>query len=162
LKEAAECAAEVAVFDGDTVTFGDPGGSAFIAAADNIEPGDAADAAHIAAKTVAWAVAMDRNPNADALDEEAEATECAAQCRLVRHIFGNPFRPVAVDPSWLTPAVTKLARAVYDDRAFDRVPELADTLERAGCTNTDILAHCRQPGEHVRGCWAVDLILRKE
>ena len=161
LKEAAECAAEVAVFDGDTVTFGDPGGSAFIAAADNIEPGDAADAAQIAAKTVAWAVAMDRNPDADALDEEAEAAECAAQCRLVRDIFGNPFRLVAVDASWLTPAVTRLAQGIYDERTFDCLPVLADTLEKAGCTNADILSHCRQPGKHVRGCWVVDSILGK-
>jgi hypothetical protein len=25
----------------------------------------------------------------------------------------------------------------------------------------DILAHCRRGGEHVRGCWAVDLLLGK-
>ena len=25
-----------------------------------------------------------------------------------------------------------------------------------------ILNHCRQPGEHVRGCWVVDLVLGKE
>ena len=42
------------------------------------------------------------------------------------------------------------------------MPELADALERAGCGNADILAHCRQPGEHVRGCWALDQILGKE
>ena len=35
-------------------------------------------------------------------------------------------------------------------------------LEDAGCTNQDILAHCRKPGEHVRGCWVVDLLLGKE
>jgi hypothetical protein len=38
---------------------------------------------------------------------------------------------------------------------------LIDALEEAGCTNADILNHCRQPGEHVRGCWVVDLILGK-
>jgi len=58
--------------------------------------------------------------------------------------------------------VVKLAESIYDERAFDRMPILADALEEAGCANADILAHCRQPGEHVRGCWAVDLILGKE
>lgn len=39
---------------------------------------------------------------------------------------------------------------------------IADALEDAGCDNADILNHCRQPGEHVRGCWVVDLVLGKE
>ena len=44
----------------------------------------------------------------------------------------------------------------------DRLAILADALEDAGCDNADILNHCRQPGEHVRGCWVVDLVLGKE
>jgi hypothetical protein len=47
-------------------------------------------------------------------------------------------------------------------RALDRLPILADALEEAGCTDADILAHCRGPGPHVRGCWVVDLLLGKE
>jgi hypothetical protein len=58
--------------------------------------------------------------------------------------------------------VVRLAQRIYDGRAFGRLPALADTLEEAGCTDADILAHCRQPAEHVRGCWAVDLLLGKE
>jgi hypothetical protein len=42
------------------------------------------------------------------------------------------------------------------------MPILADALEEAGCDNRDILAHCRQPTEHVRGCWVVDLLLDKK
>jgi hypothetical protein len=83
---------------------------------------------------------------------------------LIRDIFGNPFRPVPLDPSWLAwndSTVSKLAQSIYDDRAFDRLPILADALEEAGCDNADILQHCRQPGEHVRGCWVVDLLLGK-
>ena len=60
-----------------------------------------------------------------------------------------------------TSTVINLAQAIYDDRAFDRMPILADALEDAGCDNADILAHCRQPGEHFRGCWVVDLVLGK-
>jgi hypothetical protein len=70
-------------------------------------------------------------------------------------------QPASHGASWLTSTVTSLAQAIYTDRAFDRLPILADALEDAGCTNQDILAHCRQPGEHVRGCWVVDLLLAK-
>jgi hypothetical protein len=83
------------------------------------------------------------------------------QCHAIRDIFGNPFQPLALDPSWVTPAVAGLARAVYDGRAFHRMPELADALESSGCTDMQILAHCRGQGPHVRGCWLVDLLLGK-
>jgi hypothetical protein len=75
---------------------------------------------------------------------------------------GTPFRPVSVDPAWPTSTVIALAQGIYDQWAFDRMPILADALEEAGCTNADILDHCRGPGPHVRGCWAVDLLLGKE
>ena len=40
---------------------------------------------------------------------------------------------------------------------------LADALQDAGCDNTDILDHCRDPqATHVHGCWVVDLVLGKE
>jgi len=80
----------------------------------------------------------------------------------LREIFGNPFRPVTVAPAWQTANVVALAQAIYDDSAFDRLPILADALEDAGCDNADILNHCRSGGEHVRGCWVVDLVLGKE
>jgi len=51
---------------------------------------------------------------------------------------------------------------MYDERQFDGMPVLADALEEAGCTTAEILHLCRQPGEHVRGCWIVDLILGKQ
>jgi hypothetical protein len=84
------------------------------------------------------------------------------QAALVRDIFGNPFRPAAVSPRCLSEPVISLARAIHTDRAFDRLPILADALEEAGCTDAEILNHCRGPGPHVRGCWVVDLVLGKE
>lgn len=68
----------------------------------------------------------------------------------------------AIDQSWLTAAVTSLAQAIYDERAFDRLPILADALEDAGCHDADILGHCRGGRAHVRGCWVVDLLTGKE
>jgi hypothetical protein len=81
---------------------------------------------------------------------------------LIRDIVGNPFRPVTINPAWRTSNVTALAQAIYVDRAFDRLPILADALEDTGCDNADILNHCRQSGVHFRGCWVVDLLLDKE
>jgi hypothetical protein len=88
---------------------------------------------------------------------------------LVRDVFGNPFRPSTCDPAWRTPDAVALAQAAYDQRHLPagtldaaRLAVLADALEDAGCDSTDILNHLRQPGIHVRGCWAVDAILGKE
>lgn len=80
---------------------------------------------------------------------------------LLRCIVGNPFRPAAADPAWLTPSVVVLSKAIYDERAFDRLAELANALQDTGCNDTAFLAHCREPGEHARGCWVVDTILGK-
>jgi len=84
------------------------------------------------------------------------------QAEVLRCIVGNPYRPVIIDPTWLTSTVTSLAAGIYADRAFDRMPILADALEEAGCDHADILTHCRGDGPHVRGCWVVDLVLGKE
>jgi hypothetical protein len=93
---------------------------------------------------------------------QEKSAEQIWQSSAFRDIFGNPFRPVVADPAWLTSTVVAIATSLYQDRAFDRLPILADALEEAGCTNADLLLHCRQPGDHVRGCWAVDLVLGKE
>ena len=77
-------------------------------------------------------------------------------------IFGNPFRPVAFDPAWRTSKALAIAQGIYDERAFDRLPILADALQDAGCENEDILSHLRGDGPHVKGCWALDLVLGKE
>jgi hypothetical protein len=87
--------------------------------------------------------------------------ERVAQAALLRDIAGNPFRPVSLDLAWRTPAVLHLGQFIYDDRAFDQLPVLADALEEAGCASREVLDHCRGPGPHVRGCWAVDLVLGK-
>jgi hypothetical protein len=84
-----------------------------------------------------------------------------ASAFLLRDIFGNPFRSLRIDRHWLAPPVTGLAQAIYEERRFCDLPVLADALEEAGCTNADLLNHCRQPGLHTRGCWPVDLILQK-
>jgi hypothetical protein len=94
--------------------------------------------------------------------KELEETEPEDECNLVRDIFGNPFRPVTMNPSWLRwndGTVVKIAQGLYEERAFDRLPILHDALLDAGCDDEDILAHCLSEGPHVRGCWVIDLIL---
>jgi hypothetical protein len=120
----------------------------------------AASAIGCDAEAVAYA-AGDDDPTADKAGEVARAAEGIAQARLLHDVIGNPFRPDTLDHAWRTPQVVALAQGIYNDRAFDRLSILADTLEEAGCDSADILAHLRGPGPHVRGCWAVDAILGK-
>ncbi len=101
----------------------------------------------------------------DALDQPFRDAARQDQVNLLHDLFGNPFRQVTVDTGWLTwndATIPALAVAIYEERAFDRLPILADALEDAGCAGADILRHLRGPGPHVRGCWAVDLLLGKE
>jgi hypothetical protein len=92
-----------------------------------------------------------------------------AQCILLRDIFGNPFRPGSRWVVRRSPAVPALAKAAYEERILpagylgpDCLAVLADALEDAGCSDAEILGHLRGPGPHVRGCWAVDLLLGKK
>jgi hypothetical protein len=76
----------------------------------------------------------------------------------------HPPHSVAVEPEWLAwndGLIPKLAQAIAEENAFDRLPILADALEEAGCTDEEILAHCRDKGAHVRGCWVVALFLAR-
>ncbi len=99
-----------------------------------------------------------------ALSERIREEQQAAQAELLRDLFGNLISPVAMDREWLQwhgGTVRKLALGIYQQRSFDELPILADALEEAGCRNETLLGHCREPGEHVRGCWALDLLLGK-
>jgi hypothetical protein len=88
-----------------------------------------------------------------------------SQAGLLCDIFGIPFRPTPSLPiavlAWNDRTVLRIAQGIYEERAFDSLAILADALLDAGCDNEDLLAHCRSAGPHVRGCWAVDLILGK-
>jgi hypothetical protein len=95
-------------------------------------------------------------------DEQAEN---AMYAKLIRCIFGNPFRPAAAQAAWLRwndGTVPRLARSIYEGCRFGDLPILHDALLDAGCDNQDILDHCQAPGPHVKGCWVLDLLLGKE
>jgi len=126
------------------------------------------DAVNAAGPPAATALTASRTEIWRVLSASAYAVLAPAgkdQALILRCIFGNPFRPISINPTWLSwndGTVRRIAQSIYNERAFDRLPILADALEDVGCDNADILRHCREPGEHVRGCWVVDLLLGKE
>jgi hypothetical protein len=81
---------------------------------------------------------------------------------LFRDVFGNPYRAPNLHQFWLAAEVKSLAQLIYDQRAFFRMYELAESLEEAGCRDPELLDHCRSREIHVKGCWVVDLLLGKD
>lgn len=120
----------------------------------------------------------------------SENSNTRDKAHLLRDIFGNPFQPVKFDSAWRSPTAARIAQSAYENRDWDALPILADALEDAGCPaevpcplhpsasfwpadicqhchgrlvlTNPILEHLRGPGPHVRGCWALDLVLGKE
>jgi hypothetical protein len=83
-------------------------------------------------------------------------------CKLLRDLFGNPFQLVKFLPGWKAANVVAVGKGIYKDRAFERMPILADALEEAGCSDAAVLEHCRGAGPHWRGCWVIDGVIGKE
>jgi hypothetical protein len=104
-------------------------------------------------------------PDEVGVNAVASATEYRAQAELLREIVGTPFRPVTIDPNWLSIAggvAGTLATLIDEQQSFEELPFLADALMDAGCGDEALLAHLREPGVHRRGCWALDALLGKE
>jgi hypothetical protein len=118
----------------------------------------AARAAFHARALAAWNAPA---PERERAIQEEQAAQHALLCDLTdKHPWRD--RP---EPAWLWrngATVHKMARVIYDRRAFDRLPFLSDALEDAGCSDTEILDHCRRPGPHARGCWVLDFLLEKD
>lgn len=86
----------------------------------------------------------------------------------LRDIFGSVFHAMPLDAAFCTARVRAIAEIAYQERAMptghlhtDHLAILADALDEAGCTDTDLLAHLRSLIPHVRGCYALDLIMDK-
>lgn len=80
----------------------------------------------------------------------------------VRDIFGHPLRKTVIDPTWLVwnhGAVRHIAEQIAASGNFGDMPILADALEDAGCSDEELLRHCRAERTHVPGCWALDAVL---
>lgn len=73
--------------------------------------------------------------------------------------------PRLLDPRWLSwngGVVRKLAQAIVAEQDWDRLPILADALEEAGCSNPELLEHCRAGEPHGECCWIIDILLRND
>ncbi len=99
---------------------------------------------------------------AESVHRAALAVAKGQNATLLVDIVGNPFRPVSIDPAWLTPKLRDLAQSAYAGREMpsgllhpSRLSSLADALEAACWTNKEIVAHCRTKGPHVKGCWVI-------
>jgi hypothetical protein len=91
---------------------------------------------------------------------------------IFHEVMGNPFAGrVAAGPRSLTPPLSwqvgisetaeAMARGIVAQRAFDRMPILADVLEEDGCRDAELLDHLRTPDTtHLAGCWALDFVLQ--
>ena len=125
--------------------------------------GAARAAAEAAAEAAVWAADAAAGAAGDAgrAAEAAAGDARAAQSDLLRDIFGDPFGPqptIAVEVlAWNDRCVPRIAEAIYEERRFGDLPILADALLDAGADDDALLDHCRSPGPHVRGCWALDL-----
>jgi hypothetical protein len=111
--------------------------------------------ARAASRAVYWARGGTQRDGTDSDEEDA-------QRQLVRDVFGLLLHLRPVEERWLTPSVRAIAQSIDKDWPSGLLPILADALEDAGCAEEAILTHLRDPGPHVRGCWAVDLVLAKE
>jgi hypothetical protein len=78
------------------------------------------------------------------------------QCDLLRHIVGNPFRPLPARA--FAPEVVGLARSCAEGDLALR-PLLADALEDLG--EAEAAEHCREPF-CVKGCHVIDWVAGRE
>lgn len=81
---------------------------------------------------------------------------------LLHEVMGPPGRSAEFRPEWRSDTARRIAEHAYCVGDFAALPILADALQDAGCDAGELLDHCRGPSPHVRGCWAVDLVLGKE
>jgi hypothetical protein len=81
--------------------------------------------------------------------EDPLAFRAAVSAKLLPCLWDEAIRDYyacfPVDRTWLTQTVISLAQTISDERAYERLPILADALEEAGYTNADILSRCRKP-----------------
>jgi hypothetical protein len=128
----------------------------------------AIEAAQTASQEVLYHVMSMAAEEAAPYENERQVTDAAAarenqqHCELLRELLGNPFRNTTMDPAWLqinSGSAGHIATWIRQEWRFAELPYLGDALEDAGCEDEFLLRHLRQREGHVRGCWALDLIL---
>jgi hypothetical protein len=128
-----------------------------------------------AAEKVAWAEAAATDSRVTYGDyvRRTRPDLYASLAEQLREVIGNPLLPLSPLPpavlAWKDRTVPRLAQAAYDDRRLPdgtldpaRLGIMADALLDAGCTDEDLMAHLRSDGAHVRGCFAVDIVMGRQ
>jgi hypothetical protein len=97
--------------------------------------------------------------------EHGSHSERLVQAAMLHCIYGNPYQRLALERTWLTPAVQGIAANAYEEVTLPSgeldqglLGILADALEDAGCQSGAVLSHLRGSGPHIRGCWVVDAV----
>lgn len=80
---------------------------------------------------------------------------------LVRDVHEPPVEGDFPTVGVKSPVAVSLAESMYQANDFAAMPKLGELLAEAGCHDRSVLAHCRGPGPHIRGCWVVDQVLGK-
>lgn len=109
---------------------------------------------------------LEVEPGYERVDRLPAGWDKAPSAATLRCVVGNPARRSTLDPACINPTVIKLAQAAEEYLVQpgntlepDRLAVLSDALEEAGCTDTTLLGHLRDPGPHVCGCHVLDAIL---
>jgi hypothetical protein len=92
----------------------------------------------------------------------AHRTETYVQSQLLRCLFGNPLQQSRVDCAWFKWRQGTIRDLLHTDETVTEhgfLSILADALEEAGCTESELLGHLRGPGPQAIGCWALGLLL---
>jgi len=111
------------------------------------------------------AVAENAPVDTYALWIQSEREERTRQVNIIHDLFGDPFHRIALEPgtpNWRTDELRELARTIAAEQSYDRLPLIAKKLGEARCSEFQLMEHCRRAAGHVRGCWAIDLLLGKE
>jgi hypothetical protein len=131
-------------------------------------PSGKARAAAALATYVCWQDGPLRRHGRHTFVSMAKWAGLAVPVDLVHDVQGHPSRTAPSSAAWLTPTVTALAEAAYEERSLPAgtldalsLAVLADALEEAGCDDPAVLGHLRGPGPHVRGCHVLDALLGK-
>src|SRR4051812_42588250 len=125
----------------------------------------ACEAANPSARKAARVCASEAQEQVRRTSRAAAADEARAQVGFLRDIVGDPDRNVRTDPAGRLgghPLVREIAEGLYAGGPEEDLAALADALEGIGCRSFGLLEHCRSPGPHVRGCWALDVLLGYE
>jgi hypothetical protein len=97
-------------------------------------------------------------------DDLRQAEALLAQRAEEYDIMGNSVVPGLLDPAWLTwgnRAALSVAEVICRERRFEEMAVLGDIFEEAGCTDQNILRHCRSRGRHGDGCLVLRLVLQQ-